>query len=311
MARLFLNKLATCVIALTLAMTLSSCFTGIESTPKISSKDVKRHNITFTDEQKLLADIVPERPSAWALGKKFFVTDDRARLIFAQSASVDSLAGKTLTLTAINQRQAFTGDDIMVFDFVDLTGRQYTYASSLTPDRFETQERLYIPFMIELSLVESVRDRLVGKTLYLRERRRYNPDGDSHDGLRYISVTILNVVPSDDPDRLRVWFTDDDGATRYVLLNSDNSRRSTRSFDSVFDFDNPRAQYPAITDENWALIMNSRVKSGMTPDECRLALGAPASSVRIPTTAGMAERWSYDNGQYLIFEDGVLSDFRI
>jgi hypothetical protein len=48
----------------------------------------------------------------------------------------------------------------------------------------------------------------------------------------------------------------------------------------------------------------------MTSSECRLALGAPNDYTRVPTTGGMVERWTYDNGVYLMFEDGVLTRYR-
>ena len=65
-----------------------------------------------------------------------------------------------------------------------------------------------------------------------------------------------------------------------------------------------------MTDEVWDLVVHSRVRAGMTPAECRLALGAPNDYLRLPSTAGMVERWVYDDGVYLIFEDGQLANFR-
>lgn len=41
----------------------------------------------------------------------------------------------------------------------------------------------------------------------------------------------------------------------------------------------------------------------MTRDECRLALGAPA-------TTGMVEFWQYSDGIYLLFEENILTRFR-
>ena len=49
----------------------------------------------------------------------------------------------------------------------------------------------------------------------------------------------------------------------------------------------------------------------MTRDECRLALGAPNSYRTIPVYNAIVEQWNYDDGLYLIFEDGILTRYRI
>jgi hypothetical protein len=78
----------------------------------------------------------------------------------------------------------------------------------------------------------------------------------------------------------------------------------------LFSFDNPRKNFPLVTDENWSKIMHGRVAVDMTRDECRLALGSPSRIDRYQGTTAYGERWSYENGVYLIFFDGVLSSFR-
>ena len=87
-------------------------------------------------------------------------------------------------------------------------------------------------------------------------------------------------------------------------------RGATRTFDSLFAFDNPRNRYPEIKDDVWELITRSRVREGMTRDECRLALGQPSDILRIPTYGGMQERWTYTDGIFLIFDDGFLTKYR-
>ena len=67
-----------------MAALFSSCFTGIESTPRISAGDVrKRDAATLTPEQQFLGDISAEPPASWTAGKRFFVTDDKISIIFA------------------------------------------------------------------------------------------------------------------------------------------------------------------------------------------------------------------------------------
>ncbi len=65
-----------------------------------------------------------------------------------------------------------------------------------------------------------------------------------------------------------------------------------------------------ITDANWDRIIHGRVALEMTRDECRLALGSPSHIDRYQGTSAYGERWTYENGVYLIFFDGILSSFR-
>jgi hypothetical protein len=83
-----------------------------------------------------------------------------------------------------------------------------------------------------------------------------------------------------------------------------------RSFSNLFSFTDPRRNYPNITDEYWQLITSGTVTTGMTRDECRLALGAPKDVDRQTGYSSVHEMWGYENGIYLIFEDGILVKFR-
>ena len=49
---------------------------------------------------------------------------------------------------------------------------------------------------------------------------------------------------------------------------------------------------------------------GMTKEECSLSLGAPRTIDRMPTRAGLYERWVYVNGVMLVFENGLLTQYR-
>ena len=48
----------------------------------------------------------------------------------------------------------------------------------------------------------------------------------------------------------------------------------------------------------------------MTKQECRLALGAPAQAESGRDFSKTIDIWTYANGIYLRFEDGILVDFR-
>lgn len=50
-----------------------------------------------------------------------------------------------------------------------------------------------------------------------------------------------------------------------------------------------------------------QVVIGMNADQCRLAWGNPTSIHRTVTGASVHEQWVYGIGNYLYFDDGVLS----
>ncbi len=95
-----------------------------------------------------------------------------------------------------------------------------------------------------------------------------------------------------------------------MFLTVGNDNRSTRRFSSIFSLTDPRLRFPDITDEIWKLITNGRVTTDMTREECRLALGQPDNVDRTPGYSILREVWTYENGIYLIFEDGRLRTFR-
>ncbi|QCD41540.1 hypothetical protein E7747_04035 [Duncaniella dubosii] len=60
----------------------------------------------------------------------------------------------------------------------------------------------------------------------------------------------------------------------------------------------------------WDKIINGRVALDMTREECRLALGAPREVDRGADNSYIREVWLYENGIYLVFEDGILKLYR-
>ncbi|MDE5554138.1 MAG: hypothetical protein K2J10_03020, partial [Muribaculaceae bacterium] len=88
-----------------MAALLNSCFTGIESTPRISAGDVrKRDAAVLTPEQKYLTDVKPMTPGSWTAGKRFYVTDDKISIIFQPDDKIDdSLSGHDLVFQSFEE----------------------------------------------------------------------------------------------------------------------------------------------------------------------------------------------------------------
>ena len=314
------RALPLAAVCLTLAATLSACFTGVESTPVISNKDVQRQRATtLSAEQRYLADIHSEAPLQWAPGKRFIVTDSRIGIVMDASSDAAGgtrhtpTKGDTLRLVAAALTPTLTETPEMTLTFTGAHGDTLAYHTGIDERTWESRQSLEIPFTIDADVIDSVAHRLIGKHLYIIAQRRMSwPDGAIITPRRYVGVTIRDVRGGTAELPVIVIFEPDDapGILQAVYMTLGDGAIATRNFDKVFALDNPRSRYPRIEDDVWQLICDGKIRLGMTPDECRLSLGAPSEYLKVPSTAGMVERWTYTDGIYLIFEDGVLARYR-
>jgi len=305
-----------CFLAiLSASIALQGCFTGIESTPRITDGDVRRQAAaTPTPEMLFLADIVPEPPASWRRGKRFRVTDNRLERLFVYTdGRADSLAGTDIFYNSIDGAPSLTGEGASALIFTTSRGDTLRYRVDATPAAIMKRSRLEIPFTVELGPVRQADSLMRGNIYYISTPLWRRTDGKSRPGLRHVPVRIERVDPGTDGIYpAAVVFTPvGTPADTAMVMMSLGGERAPRNFASLFSFTNPRDAYPHIDDEVWRLIINSHVRVDMTRDECRLALGAPGRIEQIPATAGMIERWSYGDGIYLIFEDGMLTSYRL
>lgn len=310
-----MNQILKYMAAAGLLLGLNGCFTGVESTPKITASDVKKEHITTTAEQKFLADVSQQAPVDWQSGKKFYVADPKISIIFTSQSSddKDNLYGKDIIFRSMYPVTSVTGEQVTEIEFESPRGGKLFYRVNTPYSEIAQRAQLEVPFTIEHDIIDSVASRLVGNTYYAITPLWYSADGDhSVNGLRHVPIHVHEVLPGNAVYPLRIVFSPDGSNEQYSMYMTVGAQRnSTRNFDSLFAFDNPRTKYPQISNENWELIKHSRVAKGMSRDECRLALGAPQTIGQRPTRAGMAEYWSYPDGILLIFDiDGYLADFR-
>lgn len=297
-----------------LASCLSGCFTGIESTPRITAESGKNKSNKLSPEEILSQQIVPQPPVSWTSGKQWKVTDPKIALTFtAASNNSDNLADHIIELIEANSSHTISGDDIVELTLKSDDGRRFFHKTNIPVKDWNERGSYSIPFTVEISVVEMADSLLRGSICYITTPRRIDALGKDIEGQRHVEVTIKGVVPGNHIYPLLVEFVQNDrpdDGPNYVPMTFGNATASTRNFDTLFSFSNPRKEYPSITDANWNLIINSQIAEGMTRDECRLALGTPNSIARAATSGAQLERWSYDNGTYLIFEDGILTKFR-
>lgn len=302
------------ILSLPWLLMLTNCFTGVESTPKITFSDVKKEHIVEMPEQKFLKDITITVPKDWQPGKIFRVTDSKISLIFSNSANIDfdNLVGQDIIFDCITPQQSITGDEIAMIKLHTLDGLPLEYRTELPYAEINDKTDLDIPFTVNMEIVEQVRQKLLGQTYYIINPIWYDLNGlNTVRGVRYVPVQITDIEAGNSVYPLRIVFNPEDSGKFFsVYMTVGDKRTSTRNFHTLFAFENPRQKYPQISDDNWALISHSKVKNGMSRDECRLALGSPKTIGQRPTSAGMVEYWSYSDGIYLIFEEGYLSSYR-
>ena len=310
---------------------LSSCFTGVESTPKIDASELKRAKVARpTPEDAFLNAVVSARTSEWTPGRKLIVADAKIRLVLTTAdggALPDLTPGAVLTFRRFEPATALLGNEAAdaVFAADGYPELRYRIASSPAELTGENAPVVDVPFTVDPLLAERA-DSIVAErsgTMYILSPLWYDAATEKDvGGYRLVSVRVDSVRPGNHIFPLKVYFhvadanlakTDVGRGEKMVLMaHGGKAGVNTRTFASLFAFDEPRKRYPHISDDVWALIVNSKVTEGMTKEECRLALGSPSSVELTPTRTGDIERWGYSDGIYLMFNpEGILMRYRL
>lgn len=287
-----------------------SCFTGIESTPKITDSDVRRQKIETTPEDVYLSNVKECSLEDLKAGKAWIVTDPRISLVMTDHGrGLKANRGDTIVLKSIDEVISVTGEPVADFYFSGPGGQLAVYHSGQSLRRLADASLIEIPFAVEASVIEEVGRRMAGNEYYVTTAARYDLDGNLVNGRRFVKVLIDSVGVGNDFYPITLYLHD--GSTRFVLYMSISPQSAMpRKFSSMFSLTDPRKRYPSISDSNWQAIVNNRIVGGMTRDEARLALGAPSSIDRRPGYSVLREIWNYENGIYIIFDDGIITSFR-
>lgn len=290
---------------------LHSCFTGIESTPKITANDVKKENIQERKENSFLADIGGENIGDWGSNKRFYVTDDRISILFGPTyTSKEGLKGTVLRFVSAKDVSSITDEPVAELTFLSTDGLQLKYRTDKSLKELKEQGTMTIPFTIEESIVDAVRNRIKGHKYYVMTSMWYDMNDQSLTGQKFIPVTVEEVLPGNSVYPVKVILGTDEGKRFGLFMTTGSNQKAPRGFGSLFSFTNPHLRYPTITDETWKNIINGRVAVDMSREECRLALGSPASVSRQTGYDYLHEIWTYENGIYLVFRDGLLINYR-
>ena len=313
-----LNRLhmMTLCWALAASLMLTACFTGVESTKAITKKDVKRAlegtEEAVDAERGKMYSVAKASFAEWQPGKLFYVTDDNVKLLFAPNAAsaTASLQQHYLSYKGYSTDTSIDGKDCVVIAFADEAGNEYLLPTNKTLEELSQPQLPYsIPFLIDIDEILQLRSMLVGKAVYVKSPLWYDAQGNLITGRKFVKVEIKDVLPGNKVFPYKVRFADGEREA-YMFMSSAQSSVQNRTYTDLFSDSDVHLRYPEISDENWACIIRGDVALGMTKDECRLSLGTPKTIDRRPTYDGLVEYWTYDNGVYLIFEDGLLRRYR-
>ncbi len=296
----------------------NACNTGIESTRAIKmSRSDKR--VTRPGEEQLFIDSLRSEPlSEWRLGKPFLIADNKAAVILEMPSSISAdpevaaIEGRLVKYAGTSVRNTPGGTSVAIIEFSDSTDT-FRYDTGRSLDDAKLLTALDIPMMIDVDLVNEADKLMKGRTLWTLSRLWYDADGNSIDGKKYVPVQVSGVVSGTMLFPLRVMFTDAGGRKASMLVNITSRTgigAESRTFPTLFSLTDPKLRYPAITDEFWTLICDGKVALGMTKDECRLALGSPSETDSGHNWDYLVDVWSYNDGTYLQFKDGLLVGFR-
>lgn len=246
---------------------------------------------------------MPEPPKGWQPGKTFYVTDDRIDRVFP---NMQLRQGDLLIFVSFNYVPDIDGTNDTQVIFTSQSGKNLTYRVDKSPEEVAELAVLPIPFTVEMSLVSKAKDifATLNQPLYIITRNWRDASGTPITGRKFVPVTIDSLTVGTAEYPLRLWFTDELAHHGTLLLSP--SKDSPRTFASAFTFTNPRNKYPAVSPKHWPQIIAGMTTPGMTRDEVRLSLGTPSNLDRRMTYAGEMEVWSYEDGRYFTFMDGIL-----
>lgn len=294
---------------------LSSCHTGIESTKKIELTRDDRRQLRSTPEEELLADVRPQQLSGWSVGKKFFVSDPKALMVFdpagiPEGFKSDSIVGKYIEYAGCESYPTAGGVDecVVLFSLGDIKLRYRTGKSM--KDAPAILSSVDIPMLVDMDMVQGMAELLTGRDLWIRTPIWYDSDGERINGRKFVKVHIDEVTPGTMLFPIRLRFTDDTGAEAYAFMNYGTRSMESRVFPTLFSLTDVRKEYPSVRDEMWEFIQNGRICPGMTKLECKLSLGNPKEVNSGHDWNNTLDIWQYGDGIFLRFRDGLLVDYR-
>lgn len=151
---------------------------------------------------------------------------------------------------------------------------------------------------------EDIRTKYKGRAVYPKHTvEAIRESGGRQSLLRFTPLVVKDLIVNSGSTMATLKLADKNGDNFRVEVNLkyDVFIRNENYIDDMFGYGDLRKQYPTIDEETWSLLGNGEVRTGMTKDECFLALGSPIQIVAKPNSR--YETWYYQ-GRTLEF-DGI------
>ena len=266
----------------------------------------------------------------WQKGMKFILMKDYITTTYMQDLSVHGkelkdFYHKILTIERIENgnlpiRKDFPGSPFelnIVFSTSDNDTIVYNYIGTISSVRKNS-----IPGMVYLNDIDKARELLIGRTIYIKSHYALKniQTLDNYKFWDYIKkytpYRIKQIGAGEHPNypvKMIVVGNDSIEIPFYVILSGTNTANDLDlmkgKFENIFTFSNPRLKYKKISDSDWKLITEGKVRIGMNKEACELSWGTPEDINSTIGSYGSHEQWVYD-GKYLYFENGILTDIQ-
>lgn len=276
-----------------------------------------RRIATPCEEMILASKIKTDSLDAWIKGKQFYIADDKVSLILdlpsdiSKDPKLSKLAGTILKYDGITTRLSPGGEKLAIIEFTSDRGA-IAYNTRRSPEKVRSLSGLEIPMLIDLDLVNLASRVLTGTDVWTRTQLCYDKDLNSITSKKFKHAVITGVRPGNMVFPFIVDYRSDDGIfSVFMNIASENGiGAESRTFSDLFSLTDPKLSHSSITPEFWELICNGKVTTGMTKEECRLSLGLPDDVESGHNWDSLLDVWSYKDGTFLQFQDGLLVKYR-
>ncbi|MDE7345234.1 MAG: hypothetical protein K2N48_00650, partial [Muribaculaceae bacterium] len=278
-----------------------------------TKEDVKL--MAKTPEQTFAESIQGEPLSQWKKGRSFIAMSDRTLYIFEPTGLdnenyIETFKGKTLTFTGLDSHINPDLREECVILFSD-GKRSFRYKTGKTTEAALIEiDSSKLPLISDEVLIEQWKEKITGKTLWTKSNLWYDLTGDRMPGLKFAKIKVEEVIPATGDFPMNVRISGPDGRSGFLHMNYTSDIHDSRDFAAIFSLSDPKNRYPHIIDENWKLIQQGKVGDGMTKEECKLAIGNPDEVRSGHNRSQTMDIWQYSDGTYLMFTDGLLTNFR-
>lgn len=293
-------------------------FLGLQiALPAFSAKKQKKNRDEQPAELVFIEKNFSEKSVAeWESGREFICVTEELPVFLAinenNQSEQKSFKDKIFVYKILEEESGWQGKESYLVFICD--GKTYRYkVKKSAAEILNGDFKPLLPELVPLDYIAHADSLLKGQKLYIKTPRWFDTLGVEINGRKFVPVTISSVEAGDKILPLRVVFEDEAGMTASVLTTMYKSSLSAQytSFDRLFTFTDPKLRYPNIKSDVWQQITACKVAPGMTKDECRLSVGNPDNVKQMPGYSGLREQWLYNTGAYLVFQDGLLVDYRL